>query len=378
MKPYDYLVVGAGLYGATFAQRMHDKHKKCLVIEKRHEVGGLAQTERIENIDVHLHGAHIFHTNRDDVWEYVNRFSSFRPFVNAPMAIYEGKIYNLPFNMNTFAQLWGITTPAEAKRIIEEQVRAHGVKEPRNLEEQAISTVGIDIYRILIKGYTEKQWGTDATNLPAFIIKRLPIRYTYDNNYFDDAHQGIPREGYTRMVRNMLEKIDVRVDTDYFADRAGLDALADKVVYTGPLDRFFDACYGPLGYRSLRFETETLPCENHQGNAVINYTSRTVPYTRVIEHKHFNPRPDQPRTIVTKEYPQAYDDAREPYYPINDRDNQLLYERYRALAAQYPNVIFGGRLGEYRYYNMDQAIASAFAAVDSIATMAGRSEDADR
>ena len=378
MKPYDYLIIGAGLFGATFAQRMYEKWKRCLVIEKRSYLGGLSHTDTIQNIDVHTHGAHIFHTDRIDIWNYVNRFATFRPFINAPLAIYEGNIYNLPFNMNTFSRMWGITTPAEAKAIIDEQVRNHGVKHPQNLEEQAISTVGTDIYRILIKEYTEKQWGTEATKLPAFIIKRLPIRFTYDNNYFDDMYQGIPREGYTAMVQKMLDKVDVMLDTDYFADRERFDALADKIVYTGPIDRFFDGRYGALAYRSLRFVTETLDCDNFQGNAVINYTSHAVPYTRIIEHKHFNPRLGQPKTIITREYPQAYDTHSEPYYPINNPENQFLYERYRTLAKQCPNVIFGGRLAEYKYHNMDQAIASAFAAVELELQKSGAVDDGGR
>jgi len=363
VKEYDYLIVGAGLYGATFAQLMKEQGKRCLVVEKRSSLGGLAQTETRENIDVHLHGAHIFHTNREDVWNYVLRFATFHHFINSPMAIYQGSIYNLPFNMNTFSRMWGITKPEEAKKIIDDQIREFGVPHPANLEEQAISSVGIDIYRILIKGYTEKQWGTEAVNLPAFIIKRLPIRFTYDNNYFDDPFQGIPTEGYTKMVEKMLEGVEIRLGTDFFYHRASLEQLCEKVVYTGPIDRFFDYCFGVLGYRSLRFETETLACENFQGNAVINYTEREIPYTRIIEHKHFNPRPNQPKTIVTREYPAPFDGFSEPYYPINNPENQTLYDQYLSLSRRCPNVIFGGRLAEYRYYNMDQAIASAFTAV---------------
>ncbi len=363
MKKYDYLIVGAGIYGATFAQQMHSMRKKCLVIEKRSYIGGLSYTERVENIDVHIHGAHIFHTNREDIWNYVNRFVSFNHFINSPMAIYKGKIYNLPFNMNTFSKIWDITAPEEAKKIIEEQIKNYGVENPQNLEEQAISSVGMDIYKVLIKGYTEKQWGTEATKLPSFIIKRLPIRFTYNNNYFDDAFQGIPDEGYTEMVRKMLEGVDIKLNTDYFSQRELFDSLAEKIVYTGPIDCFFDYCFGSLDYRSLRFDTKTLDSSNFQGNAVINYTEKSIPYTRIIEHKHFNPKPNQIKTVITKEYPQSYDISKEPYYPINNQKNQKIYDQYLILSRSYTNVIFGGRLAEYKYYNMDQAIASAFAAV---------------
>jgi len=363
MNSYDYLIVGAGIYGATFAQQMHALGKRCLVIEKRSFLGGLSHTEKIENIDVHTHGAHIFHTNREDIWHYVNQFVAFNHFINSPMAIYRGKIYNLPFNMNTFSKLWDISTPDEAKKIIEGQIKKYGVENPKNLEEQAISSVGMDIYQVLIKEYTEKQWGIEATKLPAFIIKRLPIRFTYDNNYFDDFYQGIPKEGYTELVHRMLEGIEVRLNTDYFSQKEYFDSLAEKIVYTGPIDRFFDYCYGQLGYRSLRFETQILECENYQGNAVINYTEKSVPYTRIIEHKHFNSRPNQAKTVITKEYPQAFDPSSEPFYPINNQENNELYDRYRLLAKNSPKVIFGGRLAEYKYYNMDQAIASAFDAV---------------
>jgi UDP-galactopyranose mutase len=363
MEKYDYLIIGAGFFGATFAQQMHTRGKHCLVIDKRSYVGGLSHTENIENIDVHTHGAHIFHTNREDIWNYVNQFSSFNHFINSPMAIHQGKIFNLPFNMNTFSKMWDISTPAEAKKIIEDQIKKYGVKNPNNLEEQAISSCGLDIYEMLIKGYTEKQWGTEATKLPAFIIKRVPIRFTYDNNYFDDFYQGIPTEGYTEMVCRMLDGVEVRLNQDYFSQKAYFDSLATKIVFTGPIDRFFDYCYGTLGYRSLRFETQILECDNFQGNAVINYTEKVIPYTRIIEHKYFNPKPNQTKTIITKEYPQSYDRTREPYYPLNNPENNTIYERYRDLSTKVPNVLFGGRLAEYKYYNMDQVIASALDAV---------------
>ncbi|MDD5601944.1 MAG: UDP-galactopyranose mutase [Candidatus Izemoplasmatales bacterium] len=359
MKKYPYLIVGAGFTGATFAQQMQSQGKQCLVIEKRPYVGGLSYTEDIENIDVHIHGAHIFHTNRSDIWNYVNQFSMFNHFINSPMAIYQGKIYNLPFNMNTFSKMWDITSPLEAKAIIDDQIRTYGVKDPQNLEEHAISSVGKDIYDVLIKGYTEKQWGMEAVKLPAFIIKRLPIRFTYDNNYFDDRFQGIPDEGYTKMIQNMLKGVEVELNTDYFSNKEYFDSLAEKTVYTGAIDRFFNFQYGRLDYRSLRFETEILACSNYQGNAVINYTEKSAPYTRIIEHKHFNPKPNQIKTVVTHEYPEVFDLANEPYYPINNSENQQLYQRYFALSKKYPRVIFVGRLAEYKYYNMDQAIASA-------------------
>jgi UDP-galactopyranose mutase len=364
MKPYDYLIIGAGIFGATFAQQMHSKGKRCLVIEKRPYVGGLAHTENISNIDVHTYGAHIFHTNREDIWNYVNQFVAFNHFINSPMAVFEGKVYNLPFNMNTFSRLWDITTPEEARRIIQDQISKYGVKNPKNLEEQAINSVGVDIYRMLIKGYTEKQWGMEATQLPAFIIKRVPIRFTYDNNYFDDPYQGIPTEGYTKLTQKMLEGVEVRLNTDYFDQREYFHSVAEKIVYTGPIDRFFDYCFGDLGYRSLHFDTQTLDCENFQGNAVINYTEKAIPYTRIIEHKHFNPKPGQNQTVITKEYPLPFDRSKEAYYPINNQENQILYSRYLDLAKRDPQVIFGGRLAEYKYYNMDQAIASAFLMVE--------------
>ncbi len=366
MKHYDFLIVGSGLFGATFAERMTKFGKTCLVIEKREHLGGLAYTKNIENIDVHTYGAHIFHTSDEGVWKYVNRFAKFNNFINSPMAIYKNEIYNLPFNMNTFAKLWNLKTPDEAKKKIAEQRMLFGVENPKNLEEQAINMVGKDIYEILVKGYTEKQWGMKATELPSFIIKRLPVRFTYDNNYFNDTYQGIPVDGYTKMIEKMLEGIEVRLNTDYLQNREYFDNLADKVVYTGPIDKYFGYKYGTLEYRSLNFETTILDIENHQGNAVINYTEREIQYTRIIEHKHFNLKPDQPKTVVTKEYPMAWDLDKEAYYPINDDKNATLYKKYLELAKQNPNVLFGGRLAEYKYYNMDQAIASALDLVEKV------------
>jgi len=364
MAKYDYLIVGAGLFGATFANSMHQAGKKCLVVEKSECVAGHTATKRIDNIDVHIFGAHIFHTSNQKVWDYVNQFATFNHYINSPIAVYKDSVYNLPFNMNTFAKMWNIKTPEEARTIIERQKEQYGVPQPNNLEEQAINMVGKDIYEILIKGYTEKQWGMKATELPASIIKRLPVRFTYDNNYFDDTHQGIPIDGYTNMVEQMLSGIEVRLNTDYFKHLDELNQLADKVVYTGPIDRFFDYCFGPLEYRSLRFEQSILDTENYQGNAVVNYTERDIPYTRIIEHKHFNPRPNQPKTIITKEYPQDWNLDRKPFYPINNEKNQLLLKRYLDLAKKQKHVIFGGRLAEYKYYNMDKVIESALERVN--------------
>lgn len=355
---YDYLIVGAGLFGAVFAERARAAGKSALVIDKRCHVGGNVYTEEIEGIQVHKYGAHIFHTNDKRVWEYVSRFSDFNRYTNSPVANYHGELYSLPFNMYTFNKMWGVTTPDEAAERIAEQRAAAGISEPKNLEEQAISLVGTDIYERLVKGYTEKQWGRPCTELPAFIIRRLPVRFTFDNNYFNALYQGIPIGGYTAMVERMLEGIDVRLGVDYFEHREELDALADKVVYTGAIDSYFDYCYGHLEYRSVRFETEIVDTKNYQGNAVINYTDRETPYTRIIEHKHFE-FGHQPKTVISKEYSHTWEPGIEPYYPINDEKNNSLYEKYKALAERESNVIFGGRLAQYRYYDMDAVVASA-------------------
>ena len=362
---YDYLIVGAGLWGATFAQTMKERGKKCLVIDKRAHVGGNIYTKETEGIQVHIYGAHIFHTSDRSVWEYVNRFAEFNRYTNSPVANYKGEIYNLPFNMNTFNKMWGAITPSEAKRIIEGQ-RAELSGEPKNLEDQAIGLVGRDIYEKLIKGYTEKQWGRDARELPPFIIKRLPVRFTYDNNYFNDRYQGVAIGGYTAMIERMLEGVEVRLGVDYLEDKAGLSALAHRVAYTGAVDSYFGYRYGPLEYRSLRFETETLDTENYQGNAVVNYTDRETPYTRIIEHKHFE-FGDQPRTVISREFPVEWRVGDEPYYPVNDEKNNALYQKYRALAENEKGVIFGGRLGEYKYYDMDKVIAAARSAAHKAA-----------
>ena len=364
MKPYDYLIVGAGLYGAVFARQAADKEKKVLVIDRRAHVAGNVYTETVEGIHVHVYGAHIFHTNDKRVWEYANRFAEFNRYTNSPVANYRGELYSLPFNMYTFNKMWGVVTPAEAAARIEEQKKEAGITEPRNLEEQAVSLVGRDIFEKLVKGYTEKQWGRDCKDLPAFIIKRLPVRFTFDNNYFNARFQGIPMGGYTAMVEKLLEGIEVRLNQDYLSDRAQWDALADRVVYTGPIDAFFGCSLGPLQYRSIRFETETLDTPNYQGNAVVNYTDRETPYTRIIEHKWFafgkdDQGNDLPKTIVSREYSSEWKPGDEPYYPVNDERNAALYRQYKSLAEREPHVIFGGRLGEYRYYDMDQVIAAA-------------------
>ena len=355
---YDYLIVGAGLYGATFARHAADNGKKCLVIDRRSHIGGNIYTENIEGINVHRYGAHIFHTSDKAVWDYVNRFAEFNRYTNSPMARYGDEIYNLPFNMNTFSRLWNIRTPDEAREIIERQRKEAGITEPENLEEQALSLVGRDIYEKLVRGYTEKQWGRPCTELPSFIIKRLPVRFTYDNNYFNDLYQGIPVGGYTAMVEKMLDGIEIRLNTDYFDSREELSALAEKVLFTGMIDRYFDYRFGELEYRSLRFETEVLECDNYQGNAVVNYTEYEVPYTRIIEHKHFE-FGTQPKTVITKEYPAAWKQGDEPYYPVNDDRNNALYEKYKALAENEKNVIFGGRLGLYKYMDMHHVVAAA-------------------
>lgn len=355
---YDYLIVGAGLYGAVFARQMKERGKNVLVIEKRSHIAGNIYTEEIEGINVHKYGAHIFHTNNKEVWDYVNRFATFNRYTNSPVANFKGEIYSLPFNMYTFNKMWGVVTPKEAAERIEGQVKAAGIKEPKNLEEQAISLVGTDIYEKLVKGYTEKQWGRPCDELPSFIIKRLPVRLTYDNNYFNALYQGIPIGGYTKLVENMLEGIEVRLDTDYLANREEYENIARKIVYTGPIDAYYDYIYGNLEYRSVRFETEILDEQNYQGNAVVNYTDSDTPYTRIIEHKWFE-FGTQEKTVISREYSAEWNLGDEPYYPVNDEKNGKLYERYRELSEKEENVIFGGRLGEYKYYDMDVVIEKA-------------------
>ena len=355
---YDYLIVGAGLYGAVFARELTDAGKRCLVIDRRSHIAGNIYTESVSGIHVHKYGAHIFHTSDQEVWDYVNRFAEFNHFVNSPIAVYREELYNLPFNMNTFSKMWGIRTPAEAKAKIAEQVAQLNITEPKNLEEQALSLVGTDVYTKLVKGYTEKQWGRDCTDLPAFIIKRLPCRFTYDNNSFNDRYQGIPMGGYTAMVERMLSGVEVRLDTDYFELIEKEPDIARKTVYTGCIDEFFGYRLGNLQYRSVRFDTEELPMEDFQGNAVVNYTAREVPYTRIIEHKHFE-FGKQPTTVISREYSVEWQPGMEPYYPVNDDRNGALYARYKQLAQEQTNVIFGGRLGQYRYYDMDKVIRAA-------------------
>ncbi|WP_270671146.1 MULTISPECIES: UDP-galactopyranose mutase [unclassified Aeromonas] len=355
---YDYVIVGAGLFGAVCAHELHKKGKRVLVLEKRKHIGGNIYTEDQDGIQVHKYGAHIFHTNDNEVWNYVNSFVEFNRFTNSPLALHEGRLYNLPFNMNTFYQLWGVKTPIEAMAKIDEQRAEMRDKEPANLEEQAISLVGRDIYEKLIKGYTEKQWGRKATELPAFIIRRLPVRFTFDNNYFSDKYQGIPIGGYTKLVEKILDGIEVRLGQDYLSQRVHYCSLAEKIIYTGPIDEYFDYCHGQLEYRSLRFEHERFEVDNYQGNAVINYTEAEVPFTRIIEHKHFD-SVDTPHTIVTREYPAEWQLGDEPYYPVNDDKNMELFKQYRSLAKIEKNTIFGGRLAEYKYYDMHQVIKSA-------------------
>lgn len=357
MKKYDFLIVGAGLFGAVFAHEAKKAGKNCLVLDKRNHVGGNLYCESIAGINVHRYGPHIFHTSNRRIWDYVSQFVEFNRFINAPLANYKGEIYNLPFNMNTFNKLWGVVTPEDARRRIITQIEAADIEHPKNLEEQAISLVGAEIYEKLIKHYTEKQWGRPCSELPAFIIKRLPVRFTYDNNYFNDTYQGIPVGGYNALFEQLLEGIDVELSVDYLAQR-GRYSNCEKVVYTGAIDAYFDYRLGALDYRSLRFETEVLDTADYQGNAVINYTDSETPYTRIIEHKHFE-FGAQPQTVVTKEYPAPWSKGDEPYYPVNDDQNQALYETYAALAREENNLILGGRLGEYRYYNMDQVIARA-------------------
>ena len=361
---YDYLIVGAGLFGAVFAHEAKKRGKKCLVIDKRNHVAGNIYTEEVDGIQVHKYGAHIFHTSDEKVWAYVNQFAHFNHYINSPVAVYQDEIYNMPFNMNTFSRMWKVKTPAEAKAKIQSQIRELNLPpEPRNLEEQALSLVGKDVYEKLVKGYTEKQWGRDCRDLPAFIIKRLPLRFVYDNNYFNDPHLGIPEEGYTKMVEAMLEGTEVWLHTDYFKLIEKNPDLAEKTVFTGMIDAYYQYRLGVLEYRSLRFEEERLACENYQGNAVVNYTEREVPYTRIIEHKHFN-FGKQPVTVITREYPRTWTRGEEPYYPINDERNNRLFARYRELAEQEKNVIFGGRLGMYQYYDMDKVIAAALKAAE--------------
>lgn len=357
---YDYLIVGAGLFGSVFAHEMTIRGKKCLVIDKRSHIGGNCYTKLVDGINVHWYGAHIFHTSDKQVWDYVNQFAEFNGFVNSPMALFGDEIYNLPFNMNTFSRMWGIKTPAEAKRIIESQISRLNISEPKNLEEQAIKLVGTDVYEKLVKGYTEKQWGRPCTQLPPFIIKRIPLRFTFDNNYFSDRWQGVPVGGYTQIFEKLLCGCDVLLDTDYSQVKDGLHAKT--TVYTGQIDAFFDHCYGALDYRSLKFETEVIDCDNWQGNAVVNYTSSDVPFTRIIEHKHFE-FGRQPKTVISREYPARWEKGSEPYYPINDEKNNALYQKYKKLAEQRTDVIFGGRLGEYQYYDMDKVIKAALNAV---------------
>lgn len=358
MKKYDYLIVGAGLFGAVFAHEMTKAGKKCLVIDQRDHIAGNIYCENVEGINVHKYGAHIFHTSDREIWEYMNQFAEFNNYINSPVAVYKDELYNLPFNMNTFSRMWKIRTPQEAKDKIAEQIAALNITEPKNLEEQALSLVGTDVYEKLVKGYTEKQWGRDCKELPAFIIKRLPLRFTYDNNYFNDRFQGIPMGGYTKIVEKMLDGSEVLLNTDYFAFREEHPDLAETTVYTGQLDKYFDYKYGVLEYRSVRFETERLEMESYQGNAVVNYTEREVPYTRIIEHKHFE-YGTQPVTIISREYSSEWKLGDEPYYPVNDTKNEEMAAKYRALALQEKGVIFGGRLGEYKYYDMDKIVRAA-------------------
>lgn len=364
MSKFDYLIVGAGLFGSVFAYEATQRGKKCLVIDKRNHIAGNIYTENIEGINVHKYGAHIFHTSDKAIWEYVNRFADFNNFINSPIASYKDELYNLPFNMNTFSKMWGIKTPAEAKAIIAGQIANLNIGEPKNLEEQALKLVGTDVYEKLIKGYTQKQWGRPCTELPAFIIKRLPLRFTYDNNYFNDRYQGIAIGGYTQIIEKMLAGSDVKTDTDYFEFIKENPDIAEKTVFTGQIDEFFGYRYGALGYRSVRFENEILDTDNYQGNAVVNFTDREVPYTRIIEHKHFE-FGKQEKTVISREYSAEWQPGIEPYYPINDKANNALYEKYKALAATRPDVIFGGRLGQYKYYDMDKVIAAALSAVDA-------------
>lgn len=356
---YDYIIIGSGLYGATFAYLAKQAGKKCLVIEKREHLGGNIFCEEIEGINVHKYGAHIFHTSNKKVWNFVNQFVEFNRYTNSPVANFHGKLFNLPFNMNTFYQMWGVTTPSEAIAKIEEQKNQSGITEPQNLEEQAINLVGRDIYETLIKEYTEKQWGRKCNELPSFIIKRLPVRFTFDNNYFNDLYQGIPIGGYNKLIDGLLEGIEVKTETDFFSDRKYFESLAEKVVFTGKIDEYYDYRFGKLEYRTVKFETEILDIQNYQGNAVINYTGSDVPYTRIIEHKHFeteNPNYQNAKTVISKEYSTEWKDGMESFYPVNDAKNAELFEKYKKLADKEKNVIFGGRLAEYKYYDMDDVL----------------------
>ena len=371
MMKYDYLIVGSGLFGSVFAHEMTKKGKNCLIIERRDHIGGNVYTEEKEGINVHKYGAHIFHTSNKEVWNYINQFAEFNRYTNSPVANYKGELYNLPFNMNTFYQMWGVRTPQEAKAKIEEQKQESGIKEPKNLEEQAISLIGNDIYEKLVKGYTQKQWGKECTELPSFIIKRLPVRFTYDNNYFNDSYQGIPIGGYTKIIEKMLEGIEVRLNTDFFDKKEEYMEMADKILFTGMIDQYFDYCFGELEYRGLNFESETLDTNNYQGNAVINYTDADTPYTRIIEHKHFEipanelgTEKDSDKTIITREYPMQWKKGEEAYYPVNDEKNSALYLKYKELAEKEKNVIFGGRLGMYQYFDMWKVIEEALKLVD--------------
>ena len=370
---YNYLIVGSGLFGSIFAYEANKRGKKCLVIDKREHIGGNIYTEKIEGINVHKYGAHIFHTSNKEIWNYINQFAEFNRYTNSPIARYKDELYNMPFNMNTFNKLWGVVTPTEAKKKIEEEKREAGIVEPKNLEEQAISLVGRTIYEKLVKGYTEKQWGQKATELPSFIIKRLPVRFIYDNNYFNDIYQGIPIGGYTSIIEKMLKGIDIKLNCDFFDNREELENIAEKIVFTGPIDKFYNYKYGELEYRSLRFETDILDEENYQGNAVVNFTEYEVPYTRIIEHKHFEFGASlgilaegiaKEKTIITKEYPDMWKQGKEPYYPINNYKNNNLYTKYFELSKKDKNVIFGGRLGLYKYFDMDKVIEVALKCVN--------------
>lgn len=362
MKKYDYVIVGSGLFAGVFAYKAREKGKTVLVVEKRDHIGGNIYCRNVEGINVHQYGAHIFHTSNREVWDFVNSLAEFNRYTNSPVANYKGQMYNMPFNMNTFSKMWGISTPDEARAIIDAQ-RGSVQGEPHNLEEQAISLVGTDIYQKLVKGYTEKQWGRDCTQLPAFIIKRLPVRYTYDNNYFNDLYQGIPIGGYNVIIEKLFQGCDIETGVDYLKNREHYDALGETVVYTGTIDGFYDYRYGKLQYRTVRFETETLDTDNYQGVAVVNYTDRETPFTRIIEHKHFE-FGTQPKTVISREYPSEWKEGMEPYYPVNDEKNAAIYGQYVALAQQESRVIFGGRLAEYKYYDMDKVIESAFRAAE--------------
>lgn len=362
---FDYLIVGAGLFGAIFAYEANKAGKKCLVIDKRSHIAGNIYTENIEGINVHKYGAHIFHTNNKEVWEYINYFAEFNRYTNSPIARYKDELYNMPFNMNTFNKLWRVVTPKEAMNKIEQEKKEARIIEPKNLEEQAISLVGKTIYEKLVKGYTEKQWGRRCKELPSFIIKRLPVRFIYDNNYFNDIYQGIPIGGYTSIIEKMLKGIEVKLNCDFFDNKNNFKDIAKKIVFTGPIDKYYNYQFGELEYRSLRFETEVLKEQNYQGNAVVNYTEYEIPYTRIIEHKHFEFDSTSPKTVITKEYPDTWNKQKEPYYPINDEKNNTLYKKYEELAKKDSKVIFGGRLGQYKYYDMDKVIAEALKCVNT-------------